>query len=177
MLVTVLFASSLTSGVHPSLVYYLSKFNPEVDYFIKLKSFKLNYFVHTTENFSTEQRYSFGKIYFLLVTLLCFLVDTQRIYKLSHCCSLGFNNLASLVRLLCSIQHTTAVDIQNEIKWQNCSGILSNLRIIAVGSNQLQFSAGLSGLHLNTSERQYVGLNYTTKYSLRVSLQRLTCPN
>lgn len=135
-------------------MYYLSKFNPEIDYFIKWKSFELNHFVHRrTEAFSTQQRYSFGKIYFLFVTLLCFLAGTQKIYKLSHCFSQEFNNLALLVSLLCNIQRTTAVDIQNEVKWQNCSGIHSDLRIAAVGSNQLQFPAHLSGLHLKASER------------------------
>lgn len=43
--------------------------------------------------------------------------------------------------------------------------------------NQLQLPVHLSGLHLKASERQCVSLNSTTKYSLRVSLQRLTCPN
>lgn len=74
-------------------------------------------------------------MYFLFVTLLCFPSDTLKIHKLSHCCPQEFNNLATLVSLLCSIQQTTAVDTQNEIKWQNCSGILSDLRITAVGSD------------------------------------------
>lgn len=91
------------------------------------------------------------------MTLLCLLVETQRIYKLSHCCSQKLNDLASLMSLLRSFQKTRAVDTRSKIKRQTHRGILSNLRATAVGSNKLRFLAHLSAFHLD------INSNSTTK--------------
>lgn len=62
--------------------------------------------------------------------------------------------------LLCSFQKTRAVDTQSKIKWQTHSGILSNLRTTAVGSNELWFLAQLSTFHLEAPD---INSNSATK--------------